>query len=179
MPTLRADAARSRTRILEAARARPVGDLRLNDVAHDAGVGVATVYRHFPTVHALMEAITAETVQRLLELSRDAAAEPDPWVAFDLYLRSVLALQLENEGLQPVLLSRADESDEVRSAKSEIFATSAAVLARAQDAGAVRPDLTLERMQHLVCGIEHAVRLGSPGDREPLTAILLAGVRPA
>jgi len=129
-------------------------------------------------VHALTEALTADTVERLLELSRNAAAEPDPSRAFTTYLQSVLDLQLDNEGLQPVLLSPDDESEDVRAAKSEIFATSAAVLQRAQAAGAVRPDLTLERMQHLVCGIEHAVRLGSPGDREPLAAILLAGLRP-
>ena len=179
MPTLRSDAARSRARILEVASTHAIGDLRLNEIAREAGVGVATVYRHFPTVHALTEALTSDTVERLLVLSRRAASEPDPAAAFSSYLLSVLALQLEDEGLQSILLSPADEDPGIRSAKTEIFATSASILQQAQDAGAVRGDLTLDRLQHLICGIEHAVRLGGPTDREPLTEIFLAGIRPA
>ncbi|MER6941898.1 helix-turn-helix domain-containing protein, partial [Nocardioides sp. NPDC000441] len=60
MSPLRSDAARSRAKILDTARARPVTDLRLNELARAAGVGVATVYRHFPTVDALVEALNLD-----------------------------------------------------------------------------------------------------------------------
>lgn len=179
MPVLRSDAARSRARILEVARIHDSHDLRLNDLAREAGVGVGTVYRHFPTVQALVEALTVNTVERMLGISRRAAAEPDPDTAFTFYLRSALALQLEDGGLQSVLLSPADETDEVRAAKQEIFSTFAVVLERAKAAGAVRQDLTLDQLSHLVCGIEHAVRLGTPADRAPLLEIILTGLRPA
>lgn len=179
MPALRSDAARSRLRILEAANGHAADDLRLNEIAREAGVGVATVYRHFPTVNALVEALTVDTVERMLALSRQAASDPDPATAFSFYLRSALTLQLEDDGLQRILLPHEDESAEIRSAKSEIFTTAATLLQRAKDAGAVRNDLTLQQLQHLVCGIEHAARLGEPEDRATLLEIFLAGIRPA
>jgi AcrR family transcriptional regulator len=179
MQALRSDAARSRARILEVAATHDSHDLRLNDLAREAGVGVGTVYRHFPTVQALVEALTANTVDRMLDISRRAAAEADPGDAFTFYLRSALTLQLEDGGLQSVLLSPEDESDGVRTAKQEIFDTFATVLSRAKAAGSVRQDLTLDQLSHLVCGIEYAVRLGTPADRGPLMEIILAGLRPA
>lgn len=178
MSAVRSDAARSRTRILDAARVHDTHDLRLNDLAREAGVGVATVYRHFPNVHALVEALTVNTIERMLDVSRRAAAEPDPAAAFALHLRSALELQLEDGGLQSVLLSPEDEADEVRLAKHEIFSTFDAVLARAKSAGAVRRNVSLGQLSHLVCGIEYAVRLGDPDDRDLLLDVLLAGLRP-
>jgi AcrR family transcriptional regulator len=179
MPTLRSDAARSRARILDAARAHATNDLRLNEIAREAGVGVATVYRHFPTVHALVEALTSNTVERMQALSREAAADPDAARAFAAYLDTALTLQLEDDGLQTILLARDDETPELHAAKKEIFATAAGVLERAKDAGAVRADLSFAQLEHLVCGIEHAVRLGEPGDRPLLMQVLLAGIRPS
>ena len=178
MSALRSDAARSRSRILEVAKSHNVHDLRLNDVARDAGVGVGTVYRHFPNVQVLVEALTVDTIERLLEVSRLAGAEPDPTLAFSRYLRSALTLLLEFDGLQHVLLSPADETDEIRGAKEEIFSTFAIVLENAKDVGAVRKDLTLDQISHLACGIEYAVRLGAPSDRTAFLDILLAGLRP-
>lgn len=177
MTTLRADAARSRARILEAARGHDVRHLRLNAVARDAGVGVGTVYRHFPTVPALVAALTVDTLERMRDLARAAAAEPDAGRAFADYLTGALALQLSDGGLQSVLLAPADDAPEVREAKAEIVSAFQAVLDRAQRAGAVRPGLTVRQVEHLVCGVEYAVRLGEPADRERLLPVLLAGLR--
>lgn len=178
MPPLRSDAARSRARILEVARKHDTHSLRLNDVAREANVGVGTVYRHFPTVGSLVEALSADTITTMLEISRNAAAQSDAGEAFSFYLRSALELQLEDDGLQTVLLAREDEADEVRAAKHEIFGTFASLLGKAQEVGAVRADLTVDQISHLVCGIEHAVRLGSAEDRGPLFDILLRGLYP-
>ena len=177
MSALRSDAAKSRERILQTARSHDVHNLRLNDVARDAGVGVGTVYRHFPNSQSLLEALTFETIVRLLEVSRSAGAEPDPALAFSDYLRSALTLLLEFDGLQAVMLSTENESDEMRAAKQEIFATFEGVLDRAKAVGAARSDLTLDHVSHLACGIEYAVRLGSPDDRERFLDVLLAGLR--
>jgi len=165
--------------VLEVARTHNTRDLRLNEIAREAGVGVGTVYRHFPTVGSLVEALSAQTIERMLDIARRADHEPDPGEAFGLFLRSALALQLEDDGLQAVLLSPDDEIDEVRSAKREIFATFSSVLERAKAVGAVRDDLTLDQLSHLVCGIEHAVRLGSPSDRALMLEVLVGGLRPA
>lgn len=174
----RSDAVRSRERILAAAAAQDRASLRLNAVAHAAGVGVGTVYRHFPTVDALVEELTLGTVRRALDAARAAAADIDAGAALGGFLSTVLELLLVDDGLQQVLLAADDSSPEVREAKAELTRTSATLLDRAQRAGAVRPELTLEQLMHLVCGIEHTIRLGSPEDRATVTAVFRAGLRP-
>ncbi|SDG43352.1 TetR/AcrR family transcriptional regulator [Microbacterium pygmaeum] len=180
--TLRADAARSRERILAAARSHDVRALRLNDVARDAGVGIGTVYRHFPTVHALIEALSIDSLGRLQDASEAAARNPDPLSALHGFLRAALLLQLEDAGLEAVLidLARTDPvvHSECAAARAEVFAGYTAVLTRAQRAGVVREDVSPAQLQRLVCGVEHAVRLGAPDDRSILLDILLAGIGP-
>lgn len=178
MAQIRADAARSRARILDVARTHDAGTLRLNEVARDAGVGVGTVYRHFPTVHALIEALSAETLERMSTIARTAAQHSDPGQALTDFLGAALALQLQDGGLQAVLLSSDDEDEAVRARKIEIFAAFDGVLRRARDAGLVRADLTISQIEHLICGVEHAVRIGAPEDRELFLDILLRGIRP-
>ena len=178
MQPLRADAARSRERILSVAREHDTTDLRFNDLAREAGVGVGTVYRHFATAQALREALATETLLRMRDVSHAAEAEPDAALALDGFLREALRLQLEDGGLQAVLLSPDDEADEVRDVKREIFGAFTTVLGRARAAGVVRADVGIAQLQHLVCGVEHAVRVGSPADRELFTAVMLSGLRP-
>lgn len=177
MAELRRDAVRNRDRILAAARALPRGDLRLNDVARRADVGVGTVYRHFPTTHALVEALAAQTLLRMRDVTRAAETEPDPAAALERLLSAALELQLEEGGLQSVLLSNQDETDEVREAKREILTAWQGVLARARETGVVRADIDAPRLQRLVCGVEHAARLGPHDDRDVLLAVLLRGIR--
>ena len=173
----RSDVVRNRGRILDAARTLPRGDLRLNDVARLAEVGVGTVYRHFPTAHALVEALATDTLLRMRDLTREAARDPDPAAALERLITAALDLQLAEGGLQTVLLSGEDESDEVREAKAELLSTWDAVLGRARRAGVVRAEIDAARLQHLVCGLEHAVRLSGPGDRDALLGVLLRGIR--
>jgi AcrR family transcriptional regulator len=178
MPPLRSDAARSRERILAAAAGRDRGTLRLNEVARAAGVGVGTVYRHFPTVDALVEELTAGTVQQALDAARTAVRDEDADRAFHGFLSTVLDLLLADDGLQQVLLATDDSSPGVRGAKAELTRSAAALLERAQEAGAIRQGLSLEHLMHLVCGFEHAIRLGAPGERAAIAAVLHAGLRP-
>lgn len=178
MSPLRSDAARSRERILAAAAGQDRGTLRLNDVARTAGVGVGTVYRHFPTVDALVEELTAGTVQRALDAARAAVADDAPGPALHGFLSAVLDLMLADDGLQQVLLAEDGSSPEVRDAKAELTQSAAVLLERAQRAGDVRQALTLEQLMHLVCGFEHAARLGPPEDRGTIAAVLHAGLRP-
>lgn len=174
---------RSRERILDVARTHDARTLRLNDIAREAGVGIGTVYRHFPTVRDLVEALSAEALARLVAAADDAADEPDSGEALRGFVCQAVALQLEDSGLESVLtdLERRDAGihTECTAARSRVFDGYAAVLSRAQRDGVVRDDLTPAQLQRLVCGVEHAVRLGSPDDRELLLDILFAGLRPA
>ncbi len=173
---------RSRERILRAARGCDVTALRLNDIARDAGVGVGTVYRHFPTVRALVEALSVDSLRRLNDAADAAAAEPDALAALRGFLADALALQLQDAGLQLVLTDLGLEDPEARSdctvARAQVHAGYTAVLARAQRAGVARTDVSAAQLQRLVCGLERAARLGSAADRPLLIDILLAGMRP-
>ena len=177
MSALRADAARSRARILQVAKSHRERPLRLNDIAREAGVGVGTAYRHFPTVHALIEALTLETVERLLAVSRAAIEAEDAEAAFETCLRATVELQLEDDGLQVVLLAAHDENEQLTIAKRELLANMTDVLRRAQAQGVVRGDLGVEQVMHLICGIEHAIRLGVAADRALMLGVLLAGLQ--
>lgn len=178
--TPRADALRSRERILAVARGRDVRSLRLNDIARDAGVGIGTVYRHFPTVRDLIEALSIDSLARLGEAADAASREADAALALRRFVGDALDLQLADGGLEAVLtdLARTDPliQSECTAARARVFDGYAAVLTRAQHAGATRPDITAAQLQRLVCGVEHAVRLGAPADRDVLLDILLAGI---
>lgn len=175
-PAPRSDAARSRARILDVARSCDLTTLRLNDVARQAGVGVGTVYRHFPTVHSLVEAVAVDDLEKYRELARAASAEPDVERALELLFRRGLALQLADGGLQAVLLAEADSAPETAAIKQELWALATRIIDAARDAGAIRSDLTTARIVHLVCGIEHAVRVGG-GDPDFYADVVLAGLK--
>ncbi|MFC7375886.1 MULTISPECIES: TetR/AcrR family transcriptional regulator [unclassified Brachybacterium] len=177
MPALRSDAARSRAKILEAARGCPLDDLRLNEVARAAGVGVGTVYRHFPTVTALIEALSFDALEQTVDLARTAAEEPDAGRGFVRFLRGAVRTQLEHEGLQQMWFAD-DVSTEARALRAELFDRAGALLDAAVAAGAVRPDLSIGQVQRLVCGVEHAVRLGNGQDQDLLLDIMLSGLAP-
>src|SRR5919206_2825813 len=82
---LRADARRNREKVLAAARtvfSENGRDAQMDDVARRAGVGVGTVYRHFPTKEALIEALMVDAFETIAAHARDALAIEDPWEAF-------------------------------------------------------------------------------------------------
>lgn len=178
MRSPRSDALRSRQRILEAARLHDQGALRHNELAKEAGVGVGTVYRHFPTTHSLVEALARDTLERLRVACEAGAASQDPWTGVVGLVDTGLELLLRDRGLQEVLMSRHDDAPEVRSLKEEIVASTRTVISRAHDAGVLRPDITAERLQYLMCGLEHALRIAPPDDHPALRDVLLAGIRP-
>lgn len=177
MPELRANAQRSRRRILEIARTHDRHDLRHNDLAREAGVGVGTVYRHFPTSHALLEALAADALERLHTACQQALLVSDPWRSIESLIDAAVTLQLQDSGLQDVLLADASDAPDIGAMKEELFAAAAAIVERGHRAGVLRPGLTAAHLQHLTCGIEHAIRLGSPEDRDLLQQALLDGIR--
>ncbi|MEU1757105.1 TetR family transcriptional regulator [Micromonospora matsumotoense] len=182
--TLRADAARNRERVLATARAVAAeGDLSLplNEIARRAGVGVGTAYRHFPNRRALLEALAADAFATLLDQARAATRGDDPWDGVELLLRAFLRGQLDDPALAEVLSTSAEEdaTAQTTAGREELGALAAIVLARATRAGRLRPGLTLDDLQHLVCGTAFAARLADAPDRrvELYLTVLLAGLR--
>ena len=181
--SLRADAARNRERVLEVARARlSAGDdsLQLNAIARLAGVGVGTVYRHFPNRHALLEALMAERFQRLVEEARVAAADVDPARGLQALLRSTLGLISTDAGFAAVLESADHAGGSTAAMKADLDQAVTRLLDRAGEAGVIRRDVDADDIRRLLCGVEHAVRSGGndPRQAELYLDVLLGGLRP-
>ena len=177
MPALRADAARSRARILDAARARAPESIRLNDIARDTGLGVGTVYRHFPTVTSLLEALNLDALKELVEIARDAAEGPSAGSAFAGLVKRGAEMQISCDGLQTVLIAD-DVSPEFRVLREELVRLTDVALEAAIREGRIRPEISIGHVQRLVCGLEHAVRLGDGRDQELLIDVMIAGLSP-
>lgn len=178
---LRADSARARARMLAAARARvSAGDLDLpmNAVAKDAGVGVGTMYRHFPSRQALLEALAAQSLEALVAEAARAAGDPDVAGGVAGLLRSVLRCQLTDPALAEVLAAPDAACPETTALNRELVATTTGLLDRARAAAVIRPDVTADDIRRLLCGVRHAVRIGAADDADRYLDVLLRGLRP-
>jgi len=106
---LRSDARRNRERILGSARmllARDGVDASVEEITRDAGVGMGTLYRHFPTKADLIDAVLADTFDEIVRLAEEAAAEEDAWAGFTAFLEHALELHAENRGLKDALAAK-------------------------------------------------------------------------
>jgi AcrR family transcriptional regulator len=176
---LRADAARNRERVLSVARAQvDRGDLSLpmNTLAKAAGVGVGTVYRHFPTHATLLEAIAADAFVALVAEARAAAEEPDAAQALRRLLRSALELLRDDRGFAAVLASPSYECPETLDLGIELGAAMAPVLDRARRAHLIRADVGPDDLRRLICGVHHALSAGTGEKLDLYLDVLMNGL---
>ena len=106
---LRADAARNRARVLDAARtafAEAGLDVGVEEIARRAGVGKGTLYRRFPTKEALVRAIFDDILEEIERLAAEAETEPTPATAFAHYLAAPARMQASNQGFYDVVAQR-------------------------------------------------------------------------
>ncbi len=141
---LRADAARNRTKILEAAAqvfAQRGLEATLDDVAEAAGVGVATVYRRFPDKGALVVALFEDAVEEIAALARRASDFEDSWAGLTFFIEEVLQRECANQGLRDVIVGSPYARERMALAKQRIGPVLGELIARAQREGLVRADL--------------------------------------
>ena len=173
---LRADARRNRERILKAARAVFAASGReahLDDVARRAKVGVGTVYRHFPTKDALLEALAREQFELLTQWAREAEEGPDAWAAFNAMVWRGAELQASDRALMEAV---ADFKPGVAEQASELHASIERLIRRAQEQGRMRPDATGSDVQLMMCGLGSVMQMSGDGWRRYLT-VMLDGMR--
>jgi AcrR family transcriptional regulator len=142
----RRDAVRNRERLLQAAReefAEHGLDVPLEDVARRAGVGIATLYRHFPSRDALVDAIVDERLERFAGLIEDALEEEDAWHGFATFLARGLDTNARDRALADTLARSARDRRSRREAKGRIAALLEELIGRAQAQGGLRPDVGL------------------------------------
>lgn len=174
---LRSDARRNRKRILEAARnafAETGRGVQMDDVARLTGVGVGTVYRHFPTKEDLVLELVRESVRACIESARQALTCDDAWEAVEWLVRENADKMAHSRGLRDAM-SVIDFGDENPWNTDDVRTEADAVLDRARDAGAIRADITVDDWQALMCGLSAAIASGGDADRH--ADFVLAGVR--
>ena len=149
---LRADARRNFDALVASARtafAEQGTSASLEDIARRAGVGIGTLYRHFPARDALVEAVYVEEVERMVR-DVEQIASREPWQALDLWLRRfvayVSAKRVLVEGLNR-------ESPVLSTCRTIIYDSGRPILERAQQAGVARGDVEIEDAMRLVQGL--------------------------
>lgn len=179
---LRADAQRNRQAILAAAEAefRDRGaDASVDSIAERAGVGVGTVYRNYQTKEALMRAIVEAYVAPLVESAQQALSDPDPGAAFTAFVRRVtdescafkaLADSLAGAGLDMVAVKEQ--------AGGDLIAAVRQLFERAQQAGAIRADVTADDLGTLIQGLSHSVHVsGDQGQMQRCVDLIIDALR--
>jgi AcrR family transcriptional regulator len=139
---LRADAARNRQALIDAAeRLFAIRGLAatLDDIAAEAGVNVATAYRHFANKHELAAAFLQQKIDQAVRIAEDAAAAEDPWQGLTDFFSRTLELMVANRGLHDVFTGYAEKWLQRLDARIEPVLRR--LIDRAQRAGALRTDV--------------------------------------
>lgn len=178
---LRADARRNREKVLAAAEqvlAEQGLDAPIADIAHRAGVGIGTCYRHFPTKRALFEAIVEAHFEPLIEIAKSLEESPDPGEAFFEYVEATVRASTHKAVAQAIAQSDPEVQRRRQEWSSELMKHSGALLRQSQEAGVIRNDVTPEDVRVLLGGLCMAYdRLAlDPTQRDRSIALLRAAL---
>jgi AcrR family transcriptional regulator len=183
-PAMRADARRNRQRLLDAAlqvyAERGADDASLDEIARRAGVGIGTLYRHFPTRRALLEAVYRDQVEELCAVARELTENAPPEQALERWLRALMAFATTKKNLSSSLMSGPEKSEVATSCSAMVRDTATGLLTEAQRTGQIRGDvdaIDLLRMSHALA-IAADLPHSHPDQGERLMSVLLAGLRP-
>jgi AcrR family transcriptional regulator len=145
--TLRSDARRNRERLVLSARelfAEAGVDVPVEEITHRAGVGMGTLYRHFPTKEELIDAVLEDAFAGLVDLAEQAAGEADAWAGLTRFLERALALHAANRGLKDLVAARGHPGKRVEALRTRMQPLLRLVIERAQEQGSLRADFAVE-----------------------------------
>ena len=182
---LRSDARRNHEAIVIAARdlfAERGTDAQMDQIAQRAGVGVGTLYRHFPAKEDLLDALIARRFERLAEGATEAvarASKGEPWEAFREFVEGAAAMQAADRALSEAMASRSERMA-AAAESSGLIVQLERLLRLAKRAGELRKDLVVEDIPAMVCSVSSVAVAAAekPGWRwDRVLAIWLDGVR--
>ena len=180
---LRVDAERNRGRIVEAAQAAFAErglDVPLEDVAGRAGVGIATLYRRFPTREDLIAACFERRVAEYANAAEEALEAPDAWAGFCAYVERVCAMQAADRGLKDVLTRTFPDARTMEAHRTRGYELSVRMIERAKEAGALRADFVPEDLVLLLmanAGVVQGAGEAAPDAWRRFVALMLEAFR--
>ncbi|HMU27432.1 MAG TPA: helix-turn-helix domain-containing protein [Solirubrobacterales bacterium] len=181
--TLRADARRNREKIFAAARelfARDAEGVQMEEIASHAGVGVGTIYRHFPTKQALLTEMVRTRFSRFTEIALEAERIDDPREAVETLIRQSCVEVEGDAGFQLAMMSPDElEWEGIEQEKAAFAEPATRIIDRAVESGAVRSDFSFADFPMLMCGITSTMYFAPAGsDWQRHLDLILAGLRP-
>jgi AcrR family transcriptional regulator len=174
----RADARRNYEKLVAAALAvftEAGTSAPLEDVARRAGVGIGTLYRHFPTRQALLEAVYIDEVEAMARAAADLAGLA-PWDALSQWLHQYLGFAATKRVLSEALLDADPASEALGACRTALVGAGTELVERAQRAGVVRPDTNFMDVGHMVGAIAVS-RTSDAEQKERLLQLALDGLR--
>ncbi len=181
---MRADARRNYQALVGAASAAFIehgaDDASLEEIARRAGVGIGTLYRHFPTRQALLEAVYRDQVEIMCARGSELLDSEPPEEALVTWLRALVQFGSTKRSLTSALLATLDKDSELLTSCSAMMRQSAdALLARAQDAGVVRRDAQSTDVLRMVHGISMVAQRApaDPGQADRMIGLVMDGLR--
>src|SRR5258708_24792101 len=178
---MRADAGRNYQKLLPAAAEafteRGTDDVSLEEIARRAGVGIGTLYRHFPTRQALLEAVYRDQVESLRARAEQLAEAESPGDALAESLRAMVKFSSTKRRMTSALLATLGTDSELLSACATVIRGSAeSLLASAKQAGVVRPDADAGDVIRLVHAVNIATeKAADPGQADRMLALIMDG----
>lgn len=178
-PRLRSDATRNRDAILAAAKeifAERGIEASLEEIAARARVGIATLYRRFPSRQHLVAAALVEKVAKYAEAAQTALAIGDPWAGFCSYVRTICELQAADRGLADLLSMTLPADEHVEKLRRTANDHVATLIERAKAAGKLRDDFVNEDLLILLianAALVHVTHAEAPAASQRLVAMAL------
>jgi AcrR family transcriptional regulator len=182
---LRADAARNRQAIIESAGAlygQRGLDVPFDEIARLAGVGNATLYRHFPSRCELVAAVFADTLRRVVAAAAEALAAADPWDGFAGHVRFLCRLQATDRGLADLLTTAVSGAPELEALRAQAYTGLVRIADRAKAGGVLRADFVPEDIMWLLmanAGLVHRTADAAPKAWSRFVDLALDGLRAA
>ncbi|HYB26524.1 MAG TPA: helix-turn-helix domain-containing protein [Solirubrobacteraceae bacterium] len=175
----RADARRNYEKVLAAARgafAEGGESTALEEIARRAGVGIGTLYRHFPNRQALLEALYVNEVEEVCRSAVELEGA-DPWEALNGWFERLIGYLATKQALASELLNYVERDAPLfQVCRTSLYAAGEPLLARAQEAGVVRPDVEFPEVMQMLMGIAK-IPASDPGQVEHILRIALDGLR--
>jgi AcrR family transcriptional regulator len=179
---LRRDAAENRERIIEAAREvfREQGlQAPIEEVARRAGVGIATLYRRFPTRPELITCAFAAKLQEYSDATEEALAYEDPWQGFSWYVERVCEMQAGDHGFNDVLTMTFPSAAEFEEVRHRTFLRFRELTKRAKKVGRLRRDFSTEDLPLILmanAGVVAASSAAAPEAWRRVVRLILQGL---